>query len=173
MIWSQSWASAAWVISGFSSQQRWVFTQWPSPGGPEKGALARELGAHDYIDSTASDVAAELQKLGGARVIQATATNSEAISAAAAGLGPNGELLTLAAVPDLIHISPIHLITISGTVHGHPGGASPDVEDPLKFAALQGIKPMVEVLPLERAAEGYQRMLANEARFRVVLTTTN
>jgi alcohol dehydrogenase len=58
-------------------------------------------------------------------------------------------------------------------VHGHPGGASPDVEDTLNFAALQGIKPMVEVLPLERAAEGYQRMLANEARFRVVLTTTN
>jgi alcohol dehydrogenase len=141
--------------------------------GPEKGVLASELGAHHYIDSTASDVATELQNLGGARVIQATATNSDAVTAAAAGLGPHGELLTLAAVPDPIHVSPIHLISISGTVHGHPGGASPDVEDTLNFAALQGIKPMVEVLPLERVAEGYQRMLANEARFRVVLTTTN
>jgi alcohol dehydrogenase len=141
--------------------------------GAEKGVLARELGAHHYIDSTTSDVATELKKLGGARVIQATATNSEVISAAAAGLGPHGELITLAAVPDPVHVSPIHLISISGTVHGHPGGASPDVEDTLNFAALQGIKPMVEVLPLERAAEGYQRMLANEARFRVVVTTTN
>jgi alcohol dehydrogenase len=141
--------------------------------GPEKGILARELGAHHYIDSTASDVAAELQKLGGARVIQATATNSGAVSAAAAGLGPNGELITLAAVVDPVHVSPVHLITISGTVHGHPGGASPDVEDTLNFAELQGIKPMVEVLPLEMAAEGYQRMMANQARFRVVLTTTN
>jgi alcohol dehydrogenase len=141
--------------------------------GPEKGILARELGAHHYIDSTASDVPAELQKLGGARVIQATATNSEAISAAATGLGPNGELITLAAVVDPVHVSPLHLITISGTVHGHPGGASPDVEDTLNFAELQGIKPMVEVLPLEMAAEGYQRMMANQARFRVVLTTTN
>jgi alcohol dehydrogenase len=141
--------------------------------GPEKGVLARELGAHHYIDSTASDVATELQKLGGARVIQATATNSEAVSAAAAGLGPNGELITLAAVVDPVHVSPVHLISISGTVHGHPGGASPDVEDTLNFAVLQGIKPMVEVLPLEMAAEGYQRMLTNQARFRVVLTTTN
>jgi alcohol dehydrogenase len=141
--------------------------------GPEKGVLAGELGAHHYIDSAASDVASELQKLGGARVIQATATNSEAVSAAAAGLGPNGELITLAAVVDPVHVSPVHLISISGTVHGHPGGASPDVEDALNFAVLQGIKPMVEVLPLEKAAEGYQRMLANQARFRVVLTTTN
>ncbi|MCU1700810.1 MAG: alcohol dehydrogenase [Mycobacterium sp.] len=141
--------------------------------GSEKGVLARELGAHHYIDSTAGDVAAELQKLGGARVIQATATNSDAVSAAAAGLGPNGELITLAAVVDPVHVSPAHLISISGTVHGHPGGASPDVEDTLDFAALQGIKPMVEVLPLEMAAEGYQRTMANQARFRVVLTTTN
>jgi alcohol dehydrogenase len=65
----------------------------------------------------------------------------------------------------------MQLITISGTVHGHPAGASNDLEDTLNFAALQGIKPMVEVLPLEKAADGYQRMIANQARFRVVLTT--
>jgi alcohol dehydrogenase len=122
--------------------------------GTEKGVLARELGVHHYIDSTASDVAAELQKLGGPRVIQATATNSEAVSAAAAGLGPNGELITLAAVVDPVHVSPAHLISISGTVHGHPGGASPDVEDTLNFAELQGIKPMVEVLPVGNGGRG-------------------
>jgi alcohol dehydrogenase len=138
--------------------------------GREKGELARELGAHHYIDSTAGDVADELQKLGGARVIAATATNADAITASLGGLGVHGELLTLAALPDEVPVTPIQLINISGTVHGLPGGASNDLEDTLNFAALQGIKPMVEVLPLEKAADGYQRMLANQARFRVVLT---
>jgi alcohol dehydrogenase len=138
--------------------------------GPEKGDLARKLGAHHYIDSLASDVASELQNLGGARVIAATATNAEAISASVGGLGLHGELLTLAIV-DSMQLSPMQLINISGTVHGHPAGASNDLGDDLNFAALQGIKPMVEVLPLEKAADGYQRMLANQARFRVVLTT--
>ena len=119
----------------------------------------------------ASDVATELQNLGGARVIAATATNAEAITAAAGGLGLYGELLTLAVLPDPVQVTPMQLINISGTVHGHPAGASNDLEDTLNFAALQGIKPMVEVLPLEKAADGYQRMLANQARFRVVLTT--
>ena len=139
--------------------------------GPEKGELARELGAHHYIDSVASDVATELQNLGGARVIAATATNAEAISGSVGGLGLHGELLALAAVPDSVQVTPIQLITISGTVHGHPAGVPHDLEDTLNFAALQGIKPMVEVMPLEKAADGYQRMLANQARFRVVLTT--
>jgi alcohol dehydrogenase len=138
--------------------------------GPEKGHLARQLGAHHYIDSLASDVASELQSLGGARVIAATATNAEAIAAAVGGLGLHGELLTLA-LADPVQVSPVQLINISGTVHGHPAGASNDLEDTLNSAALQGIKPMVEVLPLAKAADGYQRMLANQARFRVVLTT--
>jgi alcohol dehydrogenase len=139
--------------------------------GPEKGELARELGAHHYIDSTTTDAATELQKLGGARVIAATATNAEAITASVGGLGLHGELLALAFMPDPLPVSPMQLIGISGTVHGHPGGASPDLEDTLNFAALQGIKPMVEVLPLEKAADGYQRMMANQARLRVVLAT--
>jgi alcohol dehydrogenase len=139
--------------------------------GPEKGYLARELGAHHYIDSLASDVASELQNLGGARVIAATATNAEAITAAVGGLGLHGELLALAVLDEPVQVTPTQLINISGTVHGHPAGASPDLEDTLNFAALHGIKPMVEVLPLEKAADGYQRMLANQARFRVVLTT--
>jgi alcohol dehydrogenase len=139
--------------------------------GPEKSYLARELGAHHCIDSLVSDVASELQRLGGARVIAATATNAEAISAALGGLGLHGELLLLALLADPVQVSPIQLINISGTVRGHPVGDSNDLEDTLNFAALQGIKPMVEVMPLEKAADGYQRMLANQARFRVVLTT--
>jgi alcohol dehydrogenase len=120
--------------------------------GLEKGELARELGAHHYIDSTANDVATELQKLGGARVVAATATNAEAITATVGGLGLHGELLTLAALTDPVPVSPTQLIIISGTVHGHPAGVSSDLQDTLNFAALQGIKPVVEVLPLEKAA---------------------
>ena len=129
------------------------------------------MGAHHYIDATAGDVATELQNLGGARVIAATATNAEAITAAVGGLGLHGELLTLAAFADPVQFSPMQLITISGTVHGHPAGVSNDLEDTLNFAALQGIRPTVEVLSLEKVADGYQRTLANQARFRVVLTT--
>jgi alcohol dehydrogenase len=139
--------------------------------GPEKSDLARALGAHHCIDSLTSDVAGELQRLGGARVIAATAINAGAITAAVGGLGLHGELLTLAGVFDPLQVSPVQLINISGTVRGHSAGSSSDLEDTLNFAALQGIKPMVEVLPLEKAADGYQRMLANQARFRVVLTT--
>jgi alcohol dehydrogenase len=141
--------------------------------GREKGDLARALGAHHYIDSSVSDVATELRKLGGARVIQATATNADAITASVGGLGLHGELLTLAALNDPVPVTPMQLISISGTVHGHPAGASHDLEDTLNFAALQGIKPMVEVVPLEKVADGYQRMLANQACFRVVLTTAS
>jgi alcohol dehydrogenase len=138
--------------------------------GPEKGELACELGAHHYIDSLAGDVAAELQNLGGARVVAATTTNADAMTTALGGLGLHGELLTLAALNDPVQVTPIRVISNSGTVHGHPASAFSDLEDTLNFAALQGIKPMVEVLPLEKAADGYQRMLANQARFRVVLT---
>ena len=132
----------------------------------EKGDLAKQLGAHHYIDSLTGDVANELQSLGGARVIAATATNAEAISAAIGGLGLHGELLLLALLADPVQVSPIQLINISGTVRGHPVGDPNDLEDTLNFAALQGIKPMVEVLPLEKAADGYQRMPPDPARFR-------
>jgi alcohol dehydrogenase len=114
--------------------------------GPEKDEPAGQLGAHHQIDSVASDVAAELQKLGGARVIAATAT--DAMTAALGGPGLHGELLTLAVLDDPVQVNPMQLISISGTVHGHTSGASCDLEDTLNFAALQGIKPMVEVLPL-------------------------
>ena len=88
-----------------------------------------------------------------------------------AGWDCNGELLTLAGVLDPVQVIPVQLINISGSVRGHSVGSPSDLEDTLNFAALQGIKPMAEVLPLEKAADGYQRMLANQARFRVVLTT--
>lgn len=138
--------------------------------GDEKADMARQLGAHRYIDSSSQDVAAELRKLGGARVIAATATNPDAISATVNGLAPHGELLTLAVLDESIHVTPLQLINSSGTVHGHPAGAAADTEDTLNFAALHGIRPWVEPVPLDDAAAGYDRMMRNQARFRVVLT---
>jgi alcohol dehydrogenase len=139
--------------------------------GQEKAQLAARLGAHHYIDSTETDVAAELNKLGGAQVVQGTAAHAGAISATVGGLAPNGELLALAVLADSLTVSPLQLINGAKTVHGHPGGTAMDVEDTLNFAALQGIRPTVEEFPLESAAEGYERMLDNQARFRVVLIT--
>jgi alcohol dehydrogenase len=134
--------------------------------GSEKSALAFQLGAHHYIDSSAGDVAAELQGLGGA-----TAANADAISATVDGLALHGELLTLAVLTDSLRVTPLQLIMRSSTVHGHPGGVAQDVEDTMNFAQLQGIKPIVEVMGLDDVSAGYQRMMNGQARFRVVLTT--
>ena len=139
--------------------------------GAEKAELATRLGAHHYIDSTTSDVAAELTKLGGAQVVQATAANADAISATVDGLAPNGELLAIAVLADSLTVSPLQLIQGSKSVQGHASGTAMDVEDTLNFAALHGIRPMVEELPLDSAAAGYERMISGKARFRVVLTT--
>ena len=138
--------------------------------GSEKAELAYQLGAHHYIDATTEDVAAALRRLGGARVVAATATNRDAISATIDGLAPHGELLTLAVLDESLHVTPLQLINSSGTVHGHPAGVASDTEDTLNFAALHGIRPWTEPVLLEEAAAGYDRMMRNQARFRVVLT---
>jgi alcohol dehydrogenase len=138
--------------------------------GADKADLAHRLGAHHYIDSTTTDVADALQRLGGAHVVQATATNADAISATLGGLTTHGELITLGVVPDSLTVSPLQLITTAGVVRGHAGGTAADIEDTMNFAALHGITPMTETMPLTDVAAGYDRMMANQARFRVVLT---
>lgn len=139
--------------------------------GADKEPLARQLGAAIYIDSAATDAAQELQKLGGARVILATAPDSKSISAISEGLGPNGQLLIVAAPSDPITINPLTLIGGRRSVQGWPSGTSSDSEDTLRFSARSGVRPMIERYPLARAAEGYAQMMSGKARFRVVLTT--
>jgi len=138
--------------------------------GPENAALAKKLGAAVYIDSKATNAAEELQKLGGARVILATAPNSKAMSALIDGLGPNGKLVVVGATFDPIEVTPLQLITGSRTIQGWAAGTPADSEDTLQFAELSGVRPMIETYPLERAAEGYARMMSGNAQFRVVLT---
>ena len=138
--------------------------------GPENGALAKKLGATVYIDSQATNAAEALQKLGGARVILATAPSSKAMSALIDGLGPNGELMVIGAGPDPIEVTPIQLIFGSRTIQGWASGTPADSEDTLNFAELSGVRPMTETYPLEKAAEAYARMMSGNAQFRVVLT---
>ena len=139
--------------------------------GADKGALAHDLGAHHYIDSTTQDVAAELGRLGGARVILSTVTNAQAMSAALGGLAVGGRMIVVGASADAIEVSPLLLITGHRAIQGWPSGTSIDSEDTLAFSALANIRPMIETMPLEQAAEAYERMMSGAARFRMVITT--
>jgi D-arabinose 1-dehydrogenase-like Zn-dependent alcohol dehydrogenase len=138
--------------------------------GADKEPLARTLGAHDYIDSQAQDPAAELQKLGGAKVILTTVTSGDAMSAVQGGLGLNGTLLVIGAV-DSIQVSPLALIMGRRTVKGWYSGTAMDSQETLNFSVLTGVRSMNEVYPLEKVAEAYERMISGKARFRVVLKT--
>ena len=139
--------------------------------GKDKEPLARKLGAHRYIDSDAGDAVAELQKLGGARVILATAPNAKAISALVDGLSVDGKLLVPAAPAEPLAVNVISLIMGRRSVAGWYSGTAMDSQETLKFSALSGVHPMTETFPLERVAEAYERMTSGKARFRVVLTT--
>src|SRR5271169_5171982 len=138
--------------------------------GSENAALAKKLGASVYIDSKATNAAEELQKLGGARVIVATAPNSKAMSELIDGLGPNGKLMVIGATYDPIEVTPAQLIFGSKTIQGWAAGTPAASEDTLNFCVRTGVRPMIETYPLERAAEAYARMLSGKAEFRVVLT---
>jgi D-arabinose 1-dehydrogenase-like Zn-dependent alcohol dehydrogenase len=137
--------------------------------GPENASLARKLGASVYIDSKATKAAEELQKLGGAQVVLATAPNAKSMSELVDGLAVGGTLLIVGASPDTIEISPLQLIGARRRVQGWPSGTASDSEDALRFALLTGVKAMIETFPLEKAAEGYDRMMSGKAEFRVVL----
>ena len=138
--------------------------------GADKAPLALQLGASQYIDSQAQEPAAELRKLGGAKVILATATSGKALSAAIGGLGVDGRMIIVGAA-DPLEVSPLLLIGGRRSIMGWPSGTSIDSQDALRFSALSGVRSMNEVFPLARAAEAYERMMSGKARFRVVLTT--
>ncbi len=140
--------------------------------GKDKEPLARQLGAWHYIDSQTQDPAAELAKLGGAKVVLATVTNGDAMSATLGGLAVQGTLMILGA-PPLLTISPFPMIGGKLSVRGWYSGTSIDSQDTLAFSVLAGVRSMNEVFPLERVNEAYDRMMSGKARFRVVLTMGN
>jgi D-arabinose 1-dehydrogenase-like Zn-dependent alcohol dehydrogenase len=138
--------------------------------GEDKQTLALKLGARRYIDSGRQDVAAELNKDGGAAVILVTAPDPKAIGALVDGLGVRGRLVIVGASADPFAVSSFQLIGAQRTITGWPSGTSKDSEDTLKFAAQTGVRAMIEIFPIERAAEGYDRMITGKVRFRAVLT---
>jgi D-arabinose 1-dehydrogenase-like Zn-dependent alcohol dehydrogenase len=139
--------------------------------GMDKQALAAQLGARHYIDSHGQDATEELTRLGGAAVIIATVTDGDAMSAVVGGLAVNGTLMVLGAAGQLL-VSPIVLIGGRRSIKGWYSGTAIDSQDTLAFSVLAGVRSMNEVFPIDRVAEGYERMLSGKARFRVVLTTT-
>jgi len=141
--------------------------------GTDKEPLARQLGAHHYIDSAAGDPAALLQQLGGAKVILSTATSAQALAATIGGLALDGRLIVLGADFAPMPLNTTSLIGRRTGLYGWPSGPSIDSEDTLKFSALTGVRPTTEAFPLERVADAYDRMMSNRARFRVVITMGN
>ena len=139
--------------------------------GADKGPLAKQLGAHVYIDSTTQDPAKELQKLGGAVVILSTLTNAEALASAVLGIVPGGKLIVVGVPDKPFEVNAGVLVIPRRSIAGWPSGTGMDSEDTLNFSALTGIKPMIETYPLEKAEEAFNRMMSGKARFRVVLTT--
>lgn len=137
--------------------------------GEEKGALAKQLGAHCYLNSQSVDVAQELQKMGGAKVILSTVTNNDAVSQVVDGLGHNGQLIIVGVPFEPIQISAFSLIAGNRSIKGWASGTSIDSQDTMDFSALMGIRSMNQTFPLEKVEEAYQFMLEGKARFRVVL----
>jgi D-arabinose 1-dehydrogenase-like Zn-dependent alcohol dehydrogenase len=138
--------------------------------GMDKEPLARKLRAWSYIDSRAQDPAAELLKLGGAKIILATVTSGDAMSATLGGLGVNGKLVILGAAAEPLQVPGIPIMLGRRSIMGWPSGSSIDSQDTLAFSLLTGVRAMNEVFPLERAAEAYEHMMSGKARFRAVLT---
>jgi len=137
--------------------------------GQDKAPLAKQLGAHIYIDTTSQDPAKELQKMGGAQIILSTITSAKALEWVIDGLAPGGKFILVGAPDGPVVVNPFPMLLGRRTVAGWPSGTGMDSEDTLNFSALTGVKPMSEVYPLEKAEEAYARMMSGKARFRVVL----
>ncbi|KAG2874344.1 hypothetical protein PC117_g27623 [Phytophthora cactorum] len=137
--------------------------------GHDKEALARELGAHHYIDSAEEDPAEALKALGGAKVILATAPNAKAVSSLINGLGQDGELIIVTTSTDPLELSAMDFLKGPGTVKGTLTGGAEEIQATINFSVLTDTRPMIESFPLDRASEAYDKMMSASTRFRAVL----
>jgi propanol-preferring alcohol dehydrogenase len=139
--------------------------------GRDKEKLAKELGAHVYIDTAVEDTAAVLQRMGGARAILATAPSGDSMGSLVSGLAARGKLIVLGVPNDPIQLSAFPLVFGGRSIYGSLTGTPIEGEDTLAFSVLENIRPMIETVPLEQAADAYARMMQGKARFRMVLVT--
>src|SRR5262249_8780131 len=138
--------------------------------GADKDELAKKLGAHHYIDSAATNPGEALQALGGAVVVLATASAGKSGADTVKGLRPHGVVIVLGASEEPIEVSSVDLLFSSRRIEGALTGTPATGDATLKFSVLSGVAPMIETMPLEKAAEAYAKMMSGKARFRVVLT---
>lgn len=138
--------------------------------GPENAALAKKLGAFAYVDSKATKVAQELKKLGGVKVLLATAPNAKAMAETIDGLAVGGKLLVVGAPFEPMDVSVLQLLMMRRGIQGWPSGTARDSQDTLEFSKFAGVRPMIEKYPLKEVKKAYERMTSGEAQFRVVLT---
>jgi alcohol dehydrogenase, propanol-preferring len=141
--------------------------------GSDKEKLAKDLGAHVYIDTAVDDAVALLQRMGGARAVLATAPSGDSMGSLVSGLAVRGKLIVVGVPQDQIRLNAFPLVFGGRSVYGSLTGTGIDQEDTLAFSVLEDIRPMIETAPLERAAEAYARMMQGKARFRMVLVTKN
>ena len=141
--------------------------------GRDKEKLAKDLGAHVYIDTAVEDASAALQRMGGARAILATAPSGSSMGPLMSGLASRGKLIVVGVPNDEIRLNAFPLVFGGRSVYGSLTGTPIDSEDTLDFSVLENIRPMIETVPIEQAAEGYARMMEGKARFRMVLVTKN
>jgi alcohol dehydrogenase/propanol-preferring alcohol dehydrogenase len=137
--------------------------------GADKKELAKKLGAHVYVDVSKEDAVKVLQSLGGAKVILATAPQADTISPLTPGLSPDGRIIVVGISHEPIKVGALDLIGARRGVVGWPSGTAIESEDTLKFAALTGVRAMIETFPIEHVNEAYEKMLTNKVRFRAVL----
>ena len=139
--------------------------------GRDKEKLAKDLGAHIYIDTAVEDTAAVLQRMGGARAILATAPSGDAMGPLVSALAARGKLIVVGVPQDQIQLNAFPLVFGGRSVYGSLTGTAIDQEDTLAFSVLENIRPVIETAPLEQAADAYARMMQGKARFRIVLVT--
>jgi len=141
--------------------------------GGDKEKLAKNLGAHIYIDTALDDAVAVLQRMGGARAILATAPSGDAMGPLVSGLAVRGKLIVVGVPADQIQLNAFPLVFGGRSIYGTLTGTPIDSEDTLAFSVLENIRPMIETVPLEQAADAYARMMQGKARFRMVLVIKN
>jgi alcohol dehydrogenase, propanol-preferring len=141
--------------------------------GRDKEKLAKDLGAHVYIDAAAEDAAAVLQRMGGARAILATGASGGAMGSLVSALAARGKLIVVGVPQDQIQLNAFPLVFGGRSIYGSLTGTPIDGEDTLAFSVLENIRPMIETAPLEEVADAYARMMQGKARFRMVLVTKN
>lgn len=153
---------------GIQYASRMGFRTVAISSGAGKEKLARELGAHEYVDTAKGSAAEGLQKLGGAHVVLATAPHANAIASTVDGLRPRGKVVLVAAPFEPIQVSAFSLLS-GKSVAGWPSGTSIDSEEALAFSALTGVRPRIEIFECEQAEQAFTKMMANQVRFRAVL----